>query len=138
MSEAEIKISYYRARYYDEAPGRFLSEDPVNFGANFYRYVKNNTLNRVDPFGLSPAAIGIPWWWWVADPVVIPVAGLGVVGAAIIIGVGELALAPATMDDAIPKAKPTPCEAKRKECGDQWVKDMAFCAAAYPDDPYMQ
>jgi len=32
------QVSYYRARYYDPAAGRFLSEDPVEFqgGINFY------------------------------------------------------------------------------------------------------
>ena len=46
--------SYYRARYYDAAAGRFLSEDPIRFvgGANFYSYVANNSVRRVDPSGL--------------------------------------------------------------------------------------
>lgn len=45
---------YYRARYYDPAAGRFLSEDPVRFAAsvNFYSYVKNSPVVRIDPNGL--------------------------------------------------------------------------------------
>jgi RHS repeat-associated protein len=48
--------SYYRARYYDPSTGRFLSEDPVDFRGdiNFYKYVKNNPLNLIDPRGLAP------------------------------------------------------------------------------------
>jgi RHS repeat-associated protein len=42
--DSEDSISYYRARYYDPAVGRFISEDPRMFRAdvNFYRYVSNN------------------------------------------------------------------------------------------------
>ncbi len=46
--------SYYRARYYDPTSGRFLSDDPLEFGggdANFYRYVWNSPLDWIDPRG---------------------------------------------------------------------------------------
>ena len=46
---------FYRARYYDANVGRFLSEDPIRLRAgdqNFYRYVFNNPLNLIDPYGL--------------------------------------------------------------------------------------
>jgi RHS repeat-associated protein len=48
-------LYYYRARYYDPAIGRFLSEDPLRFdvGINFYRYVKNNPVTLADPYGLK-------------------------------------------------------------------------------------
>jgi RHS repeat-associated protein len=48
--------SYYRARYYDSAAGRFLNEDPMRFaagGANFYEYAANNPLNLKDSSGLN-------------------------------------------------------------------------------------
>lgn len=47
--------SYYRARYYDSALGRFISEDPLSLsaGLNFYRYVDNRPTLFNDPFGLS-------------------------------------------------------------------------------------
>jgi RHS repeat-associated protein len=58
MVEQAITLgaSYYRARYYDPAPGRFLSEDPIGFngGQNFYAYVRNNPLWYADPSGLIP------------------------------------------------------------------------------------
>lgn len=46
----------YRARYYDPAIGRFISEDPIGFkgGVNFYAYVHNNAITLRDPFGLAP------------------------------------------------------------------------------------
>jgi RHS repeat-associated protein len=55
--DSETNLYYYRARYYDLNTGRFLSEDPVEFnggGNNFYRYVNDNPLTLVDPFGLAP------------------------------------------------------------------------------------
>jgi RHS repeat-associated protein len=55
--DPETSLYYYRARYYDQTAGRFLSEDPVGFngGANFYAYVYNNPVLFVDPSGLQPA-----------------------------------------------------------------------------------
>lgn len=53
---------YYRARYYDPALGRFLSEDPIGFKSqdtNFYRYVFNNPLKHTDPSGKAIPLIGI-------------------------------------------------------------------------------
>jgi len=50
------QVSYYRARYYDQNAGRFLSEDPSNFfsgSINFYEYVENSPLGLKDPNGLQ-------------------------------------------------------------------------------------
>ena len=65
--DAETGLYYYRARYYDAAVGRFISEDPIGFSAgdtNLYRYVFNNATNYTDPSGkiipfiLGAAALG--------------------------------------------------------------------------------
>ena len=76
--------SYYRARYYDPSPGRFLSEDPLRFGigptvrdhrsrmkyhlmdvsalrgrsSSFYPYVSNRPNNEADPWGLWQVTVG--------------------------------------------------------------------------------
>ena len=47
-------LYYMRARYYDPTIGRFISEDPLQFGGgiNRYAYVRNNPISRIDPMGL--------------------------------------------------------------------------------------
>jgi len=49
-------VSYYRARYYDQSAGRFISEDPIGFAGeqNFYSYSNNRVPDLDDPFGLCP------------------------------------------------------------------------------------
>jgi RHS repeat-associated protein len=45
---------YVRARYYQPAVGRWLSVDPIAYtdrNADFYRYVRNRPVSRVDPSG---------------------------------------------------------------------------------------
>ena len=52
--DSESGLYFYRARYYDAATGRFLSQDPLGFGAgdtNLYRYVFNNPIGLTDPSG---------------------------------------------------------------------------------------
>lgn len=55
-SDSDTGLMYYRARWYDPAQGRFISEDPIGFDAetNFYNYVGNNPTNFTDPLGLCP------------------------------------------------------------------------------------
>jgi RHS repeat-associated protein len=51
----QIGLYYYRARFYDPALRRFLSEDPIRFSAgdvNLSRYVGNDPVSLVDPMGL--------------------------------------------------------------------------------------
>ena len=48
-------LYYYRARYYQPALGRFVSEDPLGMfdGPDPYVFVKNSPLLWIDPSGLS-------------------------------------------------------------------------------------
>ena len=67
--DAEIGLYFYRARYYQQREGRFLSEDRLMFdaGPNFYLMALNNPTLLRDPYGLSPdigqiIAAGIRGW----------------------------------------------------------------------------
>ena len=54
--DADTGLYYYRARYYDPALRRFISEDPLGFCAgdgNLQRYVGNSPVNGGDPSGLQ-------------------------------------------------------------------------------------
>jgi RHS repeat-associated protein len=57
-----LGVDYYRARYYNPATGRFLSEDPIGFagGMNLYAYAKNNPLKFNDPLGTCANPQGLP------------------------------------------------------------------------------
>jgi RHS repeat-associated protein len=53
--DKESGLNFHRARYYDPATGRWISEDPLSFGAgdtNVRRYVGNDPVNYNDPSGL--------------------------------------------------------------------------------------
>ena len=51
--DAETGSIYLRARYYDTSTGRFLSEDPIKDGVNWYVYAGNNPITFWDPLGLA-------------------------------------------------------------------------------------
>jgi RHS repeat-associated protein len=60
-------LYFYRNRYYSPQLGRFVSEDPVQAGGNFYIYAEDDPIDWVDPLGLAVAAPGfgeslIPIW----------------------------------------------------------------------------
>jgi len=48
-----LNLTFYRA--YDSNTGRWLARDPIaeRGGINLYDYVMNNSVNRIDPLGLS-------------------------------------------------------------------------------------
>src|SRR3974390_244634 len=139
----EQEPSYYRARYYDPTAGRFISEDPITFtgGINFYRYVRNNPVNLVDPFGLNPAP-SIPWplpWFPPGSGVL---GGLGnlVGGAVDVLGKAAIPITviykltigakPMGIDDARAIPKPKPCDKDRdNHCEQIYEEDKAICLA---------
>ena len=51
VGEPDLGLTYMRARYYDPALGRFLSEDPSRNDTNWYAYCGNNPVNGLDPSG---------------------------------------------------------------------------------------
>jgi RHS repeat-associated protein len=60
--EAAVDRYFNRARWYDPADGRFLSEDPIRFESrdlNLSRYVGNQPTIHTDPLGLKTCEIRI-------------------------------------------------------------------------------
>ena len=59
--DPNLRLYYFRARYYDPALGRFLTRDPIEgdlrdpHSQNQYIYARNNPLTRIDPFGTRSA-----------------------------------------------------------------------------------
>jgi RHS repeat-associated protein len=47
-------LQYMRARFYDEAQGRFTRPDPIGLagGSNLYAYTQNHPIGKADPSGL--------------------------------------------------------------------------------------
>jgi len=50
-------LYYSSARWYDPTLGRFLSEDPARSGENWFAYVGNDPMSRIDPNGLDPLGV---------------------------------------------------------------------------------
>jgi RHS repeat-associated protein len=50
--DTETGLIYARARYYDLLTGRYISEDPIRSGLNYYTYCGNYPINCRDPYGL--------------------------------------------------------------------------------------
>jgi RHS repeat-associated protein len=54
-------LYYYRARYYQPALGRFVSEDPLEYfgrDVNLFAYVESDPIDEVDPLGLVSPQCG--------------------------------------------------------------------------------
>ena len=50
--DEETGFTYLRARYYDPTTGRFIQEDPIKDGSNWYTYCVGNPVNYFDSNGL--------------------------------------------------------------------------------------
>lgn len=51
--DRETGLIYLRARYYDPSIGRFISEDPIKDGSNWYAFCNNNPVTFIDPSGME-------------------------------------------------------------------------------------
>lgn len=51
--DRETGLIYLRARYYDPSIGRFISEDPIKDGSNWYAFCNNNPVTFIDPSGMK-------------------------------------------------------------------------------------
>lgn len=47
----ESGLIYMRARFYEPASGRFISEDSANHGTNWFSYCSNDPVNKIDTDG---------------------------------------------------------------------------------------
>ncbi len=56
-TDTESGLIYLRNRYYDPSIGRFITEDPIRDGSNWYIYCDNNPVMYVDPSGLIPSVM---------------------------------------------------------------------------------
>ncbi|NDO18557.1 hypothetical protein FMM68_02650 [Lachnospiraceae bacterium MD329] len=52
---------YLRNRYYNAPTGRFISEDPIKDGLNWYSYCAGNPVMMIDPSGLSNVPKDLDW-----------------------------------------------------------------------------
>ena len=52
VGDLETDLYCYNARWNDPTLGRFITEDPIKDGTNWYIYCSNNPLNFIDPTGL--------------------------------------------------------------------------------------
>ncbi len=50
--DAQTQLVFLRARYYNEATGRFIQRDPSRLERNLYAYAASNPVNRTDLSGL--------------------------------------------------------------------------------------
>ena len=55
--DKETGTIYLRARYYDPTIGRFITEDPIGAGLNWYTYCGNNPIMFIDPLGLESIVV---------------------------------------------------------------------------------
>lgn len=69
--DTETGLIYLRNRYYDNAIGRFITQDPIKDGLNWYAYCGNNPVIFEDPWGTyyikdngngTYRAIKSPWY----------------------------------------------------------------------------
>ncbi len=54
QKDPDTGLYYFNVRWYDASLGRFVTQDPIRDGVNWYAYCENNPLRFVDPTGLDP------------------------------------------------------------------------------------
>ena len=80
QTDADTGLILMGHRYFDTRIGRFISQDPIGDGDNWYAYAGNSPTNEVDPEGLDPSDIpgfqGQPTGFWPdGEPYFVPNGG---------------------------------------------------------------
>jgi len=57
--DEDTGLYYFNARWYDQSIGRFISEDPIKDGMNWYTYAANNPLVFYDSTGLFAEQVDV-------------------------------------------------------------------------------
>ena len=65
--DEETGFIYLRARYYSPEIQRFISEDPIKDGNNWYAYCGNNAVKFLDPLGFAATPDGKEIWRSIAS-----------------------------------------------------------------------
>jgi len=69
VQDDESGLVYMRARYYEPESGRFISEDRMGSGENWYLYANSNPIAKVDSSGnndeVAQATGALLVWWGV-------------------------------------------------------------------------
>ncbi|MBL1153285.1 MAG: RHS repeat-associated core domain-containing protein, partial [Armatimonadetes bacterium] len=66
VQDDESGLIYMRARYYEPWSGRFLSEDSLKAGFNWYIYAQSNPIRFVDVSGQEPLPEDVQGWFeWI-------------------------------------------------------------------------
>jgi RHS repeat-associated protein len=164
--DTETGLYYMRARYFDPATGRFLSEDPTGFdgdAVDFYGYAGENPTNSIDPFGEQQGAgtttapappttnppsappVKAPPRPILDPPLPTPQPGPGwwpglgaILGRGVIFGLGELLLAPPTArdEDLLPKPHDKTPPCENKNGPDCKKADQFHLDGAGISDPH--
>jgi RHS repeat-associated protein len=73
LYDSDTQFVRFDSRDYDPMVGRWTTKDYSGFrgGMNFYAYVSNDPINRIDPQGRFAGTL--PWWVYVAAGVEAPV-----------------------------------------------------------------
>ena len=82
--DVETGTIYLRARYYNPVTGRFLTEDPIGDGLNWYTYTANNPIMYVDPSGEVKVSSGTVTGWEAWKKMGVMAASIGISIAGIV------------------------------------------------------
>ncbi|SEQ59156.1 RHS repeat-associated core domain-containing protein [Treponema bryantii] len=61
LYDEDIGMYYFNARWYDSDLGRFITQDPIRDGLNWWNYCNGNPLLYVDYYGLENIDFRIPF-----------------------------------------------------------------------------